>query len=176
MADSLICYITCSGNAGGTAIADFISGKQSYFDTNAPNTTMIETMMIFGPNGMWPTFQWFFDQLSAGQDVEILVGYYDDMGVRKGGHYLTVNGVAFGIPFGLGMGTMGVIDPAGGVNKTLNLSTTTVGGAALYSSTYANGFNTFIEAGVAESPIPEPSTMYLLLVGTAITILIRRRI
>ena len=55
IADVAACYMNCQGNQGGTAIADFITGKQSYFDAHAPGTTIIESMNFFA-NGIWPTY------------------------------------------------------------------------------------------------------------------------
>jgi hypothetical protein len=80
--------------AVGTPIGDFILGKMDYFDNNAPNTTMFEAqisetwgnaIVVFhkGPpvnnkpacvqDNTRPTAQFLYDQLDAGEDVEIVV-------------------------------------------------------------------------------------------------------
>ncbi len=75
-----------------------------------------------------PTYQNLYHYLAAGQDVEILVGIYKSVSTPTGsqfqrvsGHYLTVTGEQFGIPFAPGNGQIEVVDPAGGIDKTVGL-------------------------------------------------------
>ena len=179
-ADVAACYMGCNGNAGGTTISNFISGKQGYFDQYAPGSTIIENMNVFA-NGIWPTFDFMYQMLAAGEDVEMLVGFYrfDSPTVRRGGHYITLTGVSFGIPFATGNGTMNFVDPNGGTDfNDVPLSTSTAPGfvGAIYNNgTYAAGFFTAIEAVVAESPIPEPGTWVFLIVAIPALAAARRR-
>jgi hypothetical protein len=178
-ADIAACYMNCSGNGGGTGIFNFISGKQSYFDAYAPNTTYIENMNVFN-NGIWPTFQFMYDMLAQGEDVELLVGFYNvnTPTVRAGGHYVTLTGVSFGVPFANGNGTINFVDPNGGADfNNVALSTSAAPGfaGAIYNNqTYVPGYYTAIEAVVAESPLPEPGTWLLLLASVPVFVFMRR--
>jgi hypothetical protein len=177
-AETAACYMGCDGNAGGTTISNFINGKQLYFDASAPNTTYFEVMNFFA-NGAWPTFNFLYNMLLAGEDVELLVGFYSvnaqNQLVRQGGHYLTLTGVAFGVPFATGNGTMNFVDPNGGANMN-NLALSTFAFGAIYNNQGGYSPNyTLIEAAVAESPLPEPGTLLLIATGT-VYFLLRRRV
>jgi hypothetical protein len=179
-ADVAACYMGCNGNGGGTGIFNFISGKQTYFDNYAPNTTYIENMNVFN-NGIWPTFQFMYNMLAQGEDVELLVGFYNvrTPTVRAGGHYITLTGVSFGVPFANGNGTINFVDPNGGTDfNNLSLTTSSAPGfvGAIYNNqTYVPGFYTAIEAVVAESPLPEPGTWVFLMGAIPVLIAVRRR-
>jgi hypothetical protein len=180
-ADIAACYMGCDGNAGGTTIANFISGKAAYFNQMAPGSTIIENMNVYA-NGIWPTFDFMYQMLAMGEDVELLVGFYNinTPTVRSFGHYITLTGVSFGIPFATGNGTMNFVDPNGGTNFN-NIGLSTFSGAGPFSGaiydnqTYVNGYYVAIEAAVAESPIPEPGTWVFLIVAIPALAMARRR-
>jgi hypothetical protein len=167
-------FMDCT--AAGVGISNFISGEEAYMNEYAPGTTVFEIMNFFA-NGAWPTFNFLYNQLAAGEDVELLVGFYttnaEGQLVRNGGHYVTLTGVSFGVPFAAGNGTISFIDPDDGDSGSMSLST--IDGALYNNGTYVNGQYTFIEAAVAESPTPEPGTLLFLAVGIPALFVLRRR-
>ena len=142
----------------GVYFDNFIQGKKDYFTRhNAASLIRVESMWA-------PTWEWMYQQLAAGQDVEILFGWYDPQGGRHGGHFVTVTGFDFTDTNGngnidSGEAAMDFVDPWGGVSlvtddfrmqgNQMNFHYT--GGA---SGIYRSG----IEGMIAESPVPEPAT------------------
>lgn len=125
-----------------------------------------------------------------GEDVELLIGFYytrDSDGAnlgRRGGHYLTLTGVSWTDADMNGMiddgeATMNFIDPDTGAppanpaalrNQGGFLRTDYDVGLMTNCGTQASPVpctltNTFIEAAVSESPVPEPGTWLLLATG-----------
>jgi len=177
VADMLSCYMSCGGNTGGTAIADFIQGKMDYINSVAPGTTYFLNMNIFAPGGAYPNFNFLFKELSDQEDVELLVGFYqfnagNGQLTRMGGHYVTLTGIDS--PTDDGNGSISFIDPSGGVNRN-NIATFLAPDGSIRTTAYGNRTVTIIEAAVSESPIPEPATVALLTGSLVIGIWVRRR-
>jgi hypothetical protein len=194
-ADNLSC--TFLGNcqpgviAVGTPIGDFILGKQDYFTANAPNTTTFEAQITetwgnpivvfhkgqgvlnkpaFVADGTKPTAQFLYDQLKAGEDVEIVV-----RGPRVN-HYLTLTGIDWDP--NKNTGKINVIDPATGrPTAPLSMALFTMGpNNGFLGTNYDNFAGAVVLDAVAESPTqqisfvaPEPASATL--VATAITAL-----
>lgn len=173
----LACYMGCGSN--GTSISNFIQGKQQYFEATAPNTTNITWMNIFDQNGQYPTFNWLFNELSDGEDIELLVGFYSinrDTGLlqRDGGHYVTLYGISSPTNDG-NNGTISFVDPADGTNQTPGTFRAPDG--SIRTTDYLSGTSivTIVEAAVSESPTPEPASFVVLGFGLLAVGFIRRR-
>ncbi|MDZ4800459.1 MAG: PEP-CTERM sorting domain-containing protein [Bryobacteraceae bacterium] len=156
----------CTPCNGGTTVAGLIAGKNSYLNSVAPGKYYVHSQGS-------PTFSWFFDELTNGQDIEVLIGFYNVGGNRIGGHFLTVNGIS-GVDtnnngfLGSNEANWSFIDPSGGVDGSTAIyefNNLTLG--ALYN---IGGMvvTTVIEYGIAESPVPEPGTVILLFSGIAL--------
>lgn len=158
----------CNPGAGGTYIEDFIAGKQQYINSVAPGTTTFAAQMNFawrptdpdgnnvGPKPAYvmdntvPTAQFIASELNAGEDVEVfLAGDVD--------HYITLFDVTFNTM--THMGQIGYIDPDTGGIAFSNITGQDMAGFL----EVAYGTNSEVIAhAVAESPIPEPSSLLLL--------------
>jgi hypothetical protein len=162
----------CAACNGGTTVAGLIAGKTQYLNANAPGMYYVHSQAS-------PGFQWFFDELTRGQDIEVLVGFYNAQGTRIGGHFITLNGISGTVNGDTGFLDNGAnidfIDPSGGVDRNRGIyefNDHTLG------TTYGVGGNTVttvVEYGIAESPVPEPGTIVLMLAGVPALLLIRRR-
>jgi hypothetical protein len=168
---------------------DFVWGKINYFNDKAPGTTSIHGQVITEPGQDWtqerpkpdfiesvfPTWQFLFNEISKAQDVEFGITY--DSG---GGHFLTLSSfnwtdanmdgiiqqtenavIDFIDPLDPGTGpakrTYGQIfnDP---IDNRLRFT---------YNQIGAGNVSGYIDIAVAESPIPEPSTVIgILFLGT----------
>jgi hypothetical protein len=172
-------YMDCDCNNGGTTIDNFISGKQDYLNDVAPGTTEVHFQNFFdGTSPTKPTWQFIFDELMKGQDIEILVGFYDDTGGRNGGHYVTVTGFSFNDADGNGdidageTATLYYVDPDDG---KADFSELDMRNDFLDLMGYSDQYSTYVEAAVAESPIPEPLTLSLFAAGLAGLVVVRQR-
>lgn len=172
-------YMDCDCNNGGTTIDNFISGKQEYLNDVAPGSTEVHAQNWFdAANPQKPSWQFIFDELMKGQDIEILVGFYDDTGGRNGGHYVTVTGFTFDDADGNGdidaseLATLYYVDPDDGKADYNELS---MSNGFIDLMGYSDQYNTYVEAAVAESPIPEPLTLSLFAAGLVGVIVLRRR-
>ncbi len=93
-------YMKCNCVPGskGTTIGNFISGKEKFIDAKAPDSTTFE-FQNFWQNFTTPDYNFLLTQVKNGQDVELLIGWYqldaDADYKRVGGHYLTVTGASF---------------------------------------------------------------------------------
>lgn len=85
----------------GTADRDFVEGKVSYAEDNDLKHLKIKFMddefgnEIIGRaegRGLIPTVDFIFDELNAGEDVEIGFTYLDAAGNPNGGHWITAVG------------------------------------------------------------------------------------
>lgn len=175
--ENLACYMSCNSNTG-TAIGDFITGKMDYINAVAPGTTTFAFQNFFDPvNSILPTFNFLFNELSHGEDIELLIGWYvfnaqSNQLERRGGHYVTLTGISSANNDGTG--TINFVDPSGGVNQN-NIATFLSGGAIRTIAYKPDGVTVaIIEAAVAESPVPE-STTFVLVLGGAVPILLRLR-
>jgi len=158
-------FMSCQACNGGTSIANLITGKQNYIAQQAPGRYVVHSLAS-------PTFDWFFNELTNGQDIEVLIGFYNG-NTRLGGHYITLNGINWtdgnndGIIQSNEAG-INYIDPNGGTNSgnpIFNfLNSTSLGTNAYVGATIGGQqvTTTVIEYGVAESPTPEPGTMTAL--------------
>jgi len=174
-------YMDCNCENGGTTIDNFISGKQNYLNDVAPGTTEVHFQNAYdATNPITPGWKFIFDELMRGQDIEILVGFYDDTG-RNGGHYLTVTGLYFSDTSGDGQiqgndetATLFFTDPNDGLPHSSTLDMTN---GFLDLVDYSDKYNVYIDAAVAESPVsvPEPLTLSLFVLGLAGAIAVRSR-
>jgi hypothetical protein len=178
-ATTLACYMGCDST--GTTISNFISGKKDYIESVAPGSTIYSSQNVFAAGGIYPTFNYMYNELVDGEDVELLVGFYsfNTQGqlVRTGGHYVTLTGISSPTNDGAN-GTISFVDPSGGVDRN-GIATFKGADGSIRTSTYVSGTNpvTIIEAAVSESPIPEPGTLVLLFgaVPAALWVRARRR-
>ena len=172
----------------GTWSRDFVWGKINYFNDKAPGTTSIHgQVFVEDPAGDWnqerpkpdfiesvfPTWQFLFNELSRGQDIELNIRY-----LTGGGHFLTLSSFNWtdtnmdGIIQQTENAILDFIDPLDPGNGSAKRTYGQIFNDPLNNNrlqlTY-NQFNpstgqyvgteAFISAAVAESPIPEPSTV-----------------
>ncbi len=168
--------------SGGTSISNFISGKQAWIEDHVPGMTTYADQNIHSQtNSMWPQWQFIYDNLVSGEDVELLVGFYDTNDTRIGGHYLTLTSFHFedvdmdGVLDIEEVAWIDFIDPGTGQHTQADIVQAEQDGAI--GSDYGVGGTidgteitlTRIESAVKESPIPEPGTA--LLVGGGLVLL-----
>jgi len=152
----------------GVTQAGFIAGKWQYLsDHQLTNQISMEWESV-AVGGVTPTWQWIYNQLMATQDVEVAFAWFGG----SDGHCVTVTSFDFAdnnnnhtIDFGE-LAHLDFTDPWDGQHYvgtlTMNggsLELSYVGGAA------GAGAWGLIDAAIAESPIPEPSTLGLLVIG-----------
>ncbi|CAO5032220.1 hypothetical protein MiTs_01161 [Microcystis aeruginosa NIES-2521] len=168
---------------GGTSAHDFVWGKINYFNDKAPGTTSIHGQVIGASwtperpkpsfiESVFPTWNFLFNELSRGQDIEI--GFQYDSG---SGHALTLSSFNW-----IDANMDGVIQQ--GENATIDFIDPLDPGTGPAQRTFGQIFNDpidnrlrftydqigagnvsgWINMAVAESPIPEPSTILGLLV------------
>jgi hypothetical protein len=154
---------------GGVTDANFITGKQQYLNNHGlSNMVSLEYEAVDVGQRVTPTWRFIYNQLMATQDVEIAFGWYG----TSEGHCVTVTSFDFKDNSGLGIidaadpATLDFTDPwdgqhyVGTLTMTNNfLKLTYVGGGA------GDGAWGLIDIAVAESPIPEPATFSLLIIG-----------
>ena len=107
-------------NNAGVSEQGIIDGKTQYIqEHDHDNKITIETKIDVA-NGVADAAQFIYDQLAAGQDVEMIFRWSDTDGNRSGGgHAVTVTGIDFNPS--TGTGTINIDDPWGGVDITGNL-------------------------------------------------------
>jgi len=161
----------------GTSLSDWINGKVSYLNMFAPGKTLFAGMETLSGIGrpIWdqnanPTVNFMLQELQAGEDVEL--GILPLTGI---GHALTLTGLTWNDADnngGFNAGdtlTLNTIDPGNpGINTPLTLSP---GNPMTISGGPYNNYT--LNVVLAESPIPEPATISLLLLG-AVALLARR--
>lgn len=170
--------------AGGTGIEDFVLGKMAYIEKQDKGMTLYHTQMRdawspithpgapkpdFVDDNTRPTIDFLASELKAGEDIEIAI-----KAATGPGHYLTLTGLAFNTA--TGTGTITFVDPNGGKVGTANITREAGENVSIVTDYTINDLPTRIVGAVAESPVPEPSTV--LLVGTAVVgalALVRRR-
>ena len=165
-------YMNTNVNTGTTE-SNWVNGKQAYLDKFAPGLTTYAGMDsdATNPRPAWdenanPTVFFLLNQLQQGEDVELGI----DPSAAGVGHVLTLTGLTWNdannnLTFDAGDTlTLNTIDPANpGVNTPLTLSPgnpMTISGGA---------YNTYLLTGaLAESPVPEPAAVGLLLAAGAL--------
>ncbi len=171
---------SCGATPSGTLIEDFIIGKMGYFSDRAPGTTVVEAQMNFTwrdnatttpdlkhpspkpalvQDGTKPTLAWLAEQLRKGQDVELFMAN----GANQ--HYITLTGITFDDV--TNKGSMKIIDPWTGTEKTVAIEGLTNGYIDTDYTLDGGGFD-FVAHAVAESPVPEPQVLLLLVCGLVV--------
>ncbi|MSV29832.1 MAG: PEP-CTERM sorting domain-containing protein [Bryobacterales bacterium] len=172
VAGTLSGLMGCAACNGGTTVSGLINGKRQYLDLVAPGKYYVHAQAS-------PMFQWFFDELTRGQDIEVLLGFYNAQGNRIGGHFITLNGIS-----GMDMNNDGFldnganidfIDPSGGVDRNRSIYEFNNHTLGTNYNVGGNVVTTVIEFGIAESPVPEPGTVVLMLASVPALLWIRRR-
>ncbi|KQV49306.1 hypothetical protein ASC95_17000 [Pelomonas sp. Root1217] len=176
----------------GTHITNFINGKQKYFDTVAPNTTVIHGQVkdwdpVEGgakPDNIDetnPTPQFLLNELSHNQDIELLLDFGTD-----GGHYVTLTSLFWSDDDGDGSidageaANIGYIDPEDGKSTSARLGELAGALTVQYLSPVTGNVRSgTIFAAIAESPEhrtnPEPASAALVLAALAAVWCVRRR-
>ncbi|NNM89133.1 MAG: PEP-CTERM sorting domain-containing protein [Phycisphaerae bacterium] len=167
-------YMNTNQNTG-TTDTNWVAGKVNYLNAFAPGKTTFAGMdsAATNPRPAWdqnanPTVNFMLQQLRAGEDIEI--------GISAPGHVLTLTGLTWNDANNDGVFdagdtlTLNTIDPANpGANTALTL---TPGNPMTISGGAYNGL--VVDAALAESPVPEPATIVLFLIG-GLALLARRR-
>jgi hypothetical protein len=166
----------------GTTEGNWVGGKVGYINNFAPNTTTFAGMDSVATPGRpaWdqnanPTANFLLQQLQGGEDVEL--GISPTVG-NNAGHVLTLTGISWNDANNNGIFdagdtlTLNTIDPANpGVNTPLTL-TPGANGMKITGGAYG----TYVmDAALAESPVPEPATLSLALMGGAAIGFLRNR-
>jgi len=161
-------YMNTSAN-NGTTLPNWIFGKISYLNTYAPGIILfagMDSLSAAETRPMWdtnanPTVSFLYQELQAGEDVELGIYPLDMVG-----HALTLTGLMWddannnGAFDGTDTLTLSTIDPANPlVNTPLML---TPGNPMKISGGPYDGYS--LEVALAES-VPEPATAGLLLLG-----------
>lgn len=179
----------CGTSMNGTLIEDFILGKRDYLESKDRGATVYAAQMNFAwrtdPAGgthpgtakpafvqdnTVPTLAFLSTELKAKEDVEAFL--FSSGNGKEFNHYITLTGLSYDDT--TNKGTMSFVDPLGGTRGTANL--TGLIGGFIQTDYSLGGFNAEIVHAVAESPIPEPATWFLLLSGLAGLTLRRRRL
>lgn len=184
-ANNLACnfVLNCANRASGTRMGDFILGKRSYINMVGNGVLKGSTSFVAQMSQPWgmqhpfhpkaekpefvsdntnPRWRFLYNQIKAGEDVEILV----DRGILA--HYLTLTSITFDPATNLG--SLSVIDPLTGKATAKPLTLRRVVGKKNNKllTNYFGGSK--IIGAVAESPkkivpAPEPASLAMLLVG-----------
>jgi hypothetical protein len=173
-ADALATYMGCCQEKGkGTYIERFILGKQEYMNKVAPGKTIFAAEdtqawrptlpdgFEVGPKPSWvqdntaPTAQWLVNQLKAGEDVELFINFDGSQN-----HYVTLTYLQFDTKTDTGQ--INFIDPTTGKVNDKNYSITGLDPTDkdILIGGYLKDAN--IVNAVAESPAPEPPSLFLL--------------
>lgn len=172
-------YMNTSAN-NGTPLANWIGGKVSYLNIYAPGKTTFAGMdsLSAPPTRLpWdqnanPTVNFLLQELQAGEDVELGIYPLDMIG-----HALTLTGLTWNDADGNGAFNLGdtltlnTIDPA---NPLVNTAVALIPGNPMkISGGIYDGYT--LQVALAESPIPEPSTLGLLAIGGLVALRLLRR-
>jgi hypothetical protein len=150
--------------------SDFLATKKDWFNDFAPGTTMFASMWF--KDGGYPTLAFLSTEIKNKEDVEFFVKDKTTSG-NTIYHALTLTGISC---TGKNFTNCSITyqDPnKPTVNQSTMVSLTGPGGSISFTSLPGSGINKtnlYIDAAFAESPIPEPS--FLFLVGLALVGLI----
>lgn len=174
-------YMDCTVCQGGTTLGNFIDGKRSWIEEHAPGTTVFKDVLN-------PNWDFLFNELSHGEDVELLLGFYKEDGAdadnapdRDGGHYITLTSFHWADADMDGVideeegAFIDFIDPATGMFGTADIFQASLNGIIGISDYGVGGeiILTIIDAAISESFIPEPEALALFAGG--VLLLLRRR-
>jgi hypothetical protein len=186
-------YMNTTDN--GTYGDNFIWGKRKYIEEKVPGVTNYKAQYYWAwgdhpspPPGQkpdWvednksPTWQFFYTELMHCEDVEI--GMVWENGTRRGGHAVTLtsfhwtdNNPINSIIDKDEKAWIDFIDPDTGAYNTTSIWQSSLGGAIRTS--YFNPSRSWITVAVSESPIPEPATITLAILGGGALLALRRRL
>lgn len=174
----------CNPDKNGTYIEEFIGGKARYLNAVAPGTTSIVAMDTLawrpvtpdgydnGPKPAYvtdntaPTLAFLYDQIKMGEDVELFINF------NGGNHYVTLTGISYNDMTNTGY--LDFIDPEGGVvMDDIDITGLDPADNDILLGGYLPGAN--IVNAVAESPIPEPAALALMVTGLLGIAVLRRR-
>ncbi len=165
---------------------DFIWGKKAYIESVASGNTVYAAQDWWAwtnterPKPAWvapvkPTWGFIYNELKACEDVEILLSWSD------GGHFLTLTSLHWNdadndgiIDFGENA-SMDYIDPCTGAWGQSQIWTGGSESDKDIETDYNTSSTTWISMAVAESPVPEPSTLIMLLLAGMCGLTLRRR-
>ncbi len=163
---------TCCVEGGGTSIADFILGEMAYMEQQNTAATRYKAQMsdewsapghpgvkkpTFVQDNTKPTVAFIADELKAGEDVELALKPFTGPG-----HYVTLTGITFNTE--TGTGTISFVDPMGGMVGKAGIKRGPGENVSIMTDYMIGDQVTRVVGAVAESPVPEPTT--LLLFGT----------
>jgi len=154
-----------SSNETGTTIENFILGKRAYIESIDKGVTTYAAQVTlpwsgtakpgFVQDNTPPTLAFLAKELKAGEDVEVGIAT-----VRLG-HFLTLTGITFDDTTNKGEFTF--VDPNGGVEGKAMI--TGLRNGVIRTDYLLGGVRADIVNAVAESPVPEPSSLVLFATG-----------
>jgi hypothetical protein len=168
----------------GTLIEDFILGKMEYIESKNKGVTTYTAQDGLAwrpaPSGgshpgtakpdfvqdkTNPTLAFIAAELKAGEDVEIFISVFQSQPMKSlGDHALTLTGISFDDT--TNTGSVSFVDPLGGTKGSANITGLEQGFIKLdYKAPGVGGDFAVVFAAVAESPIPEPETLAMMLIG-----------
>jgi hypothetical protein len=180
--------------ACGTGWEQFIFGKRRWIEGKAPNRTSYGAQSEFAWNhrgdlvgdqlprpgfvqdSTVPTWQFIFQELTRGEDIEILL---QRDGVGGVNHYITVTELRWVDQNGDGIiqpnegATIGFIDPAGGVFRSRSISQGGAGQRLQLDYSNDGTLDSHIGVVVTESPAPAPAALVLVVLGLAASMAVR---
>jgi hypothetical protein len=165
-------YMMCAVCDGGTLLSKFEAGKRKWITERAPGSTIFKRRDN-------PDWEFLYGEVWDMEDVELLLGFYNDVGTRVGGHYVTLTKFWWEDtnmddhidPTENAM--IGFVDPADGMLKMQRLGEAMAGntlftdyGVGLTVPNVPNGLiaTTRIDSAISESPVPEPAAIGLAVV------------
>ncbi len=156
-------FMGCSC-ASGTAWSNFYSGKTSYINLLASDTTAFSQQTV-------PTADYIASYLNSRADIEIL------MVPSSGGtgHYVTVTGITYD---DMGFGQLMYIDPLDGMFHVADLEGyDSISGLSVRYVAPGGSIPQSLNIAFAatEAPVPEPGTLILTPLSLAVLAMWRRR-
>jgi hypothetical protein len=169
-------YMNCTACQGGTSIDNFIEGKMAWIEDHAPGVTEYG-VENFHDEGDWPSWEFLYNELVGEEDIELLIGFYDEQNNRIGGHYVTLTSFHWHDAdmddiIDPGEGVDGIddeaqinfIDPGTGDHHFADILQGDLDGPIGIFG-YFDVHLAVIETAVKESPIPAPASFFLFCGG-----------